>query len=148
MTEQHPTEHPVPGPAARLQAAADHLRTLLANPQLTAGPWLSMDDGDRLLRNQPGDEDAAPIYVVNEPISNGANAAWIAAMHPGMGAALISILEREAARIATYQAAAQRLWDLDNPKGLSEAEGWLAEYVERHAAEQELADAILAGTEQ
>lgn len=84
---------PVPDPAARLQAAADHLRTLLANPQLTAGPWLSLDDGDRLLRNQPGDEDAAPIYVVNEPMSNGANAAWIAAMHPGTGEAIAFSLD-------------------------------------------------------
>jgi hypothetical protein len=121
MTEQHPTEHPVPGPAARLQAAAAHLRTLLANPQLTAGPWLSMDDGDRLLRNQPGDEDAAPIYVVNEPISNGANAAWIAAMYPGVGEALVALLERATADASTIGA---------DPEDLA------------------LADAILAGAEQ
>lgn len=92
----NPTEHPVPDPAARLQAAATHLRTLLANPHLTAGPWLSLDHGDRLLRNQPGDEDRAPVYVVDEPISNGANADYIEAVHPGVGEALAAWLESAA----------------------------------------------------
>jgi hypothetical protein len=32
---------------------ATRLRQHLANPQLTKGPWLSMDNGDRLLHNQP-----------------------------------------------------------------------------------------------
>lgn len=81
-------------PADELRTAAERLRALLADPELTAGPWLSMDNGDRLLRNQPGDEDQAPVYVVNEPMSNGANAAYIAAMHPGVGAALADMLDQ------------------------------------------------------
>jgi len=83
-------------PATRLREAAAKIRTLLANPQLVAGPWLSLDGGDRLLRNQPGDEDQAPIYVVNEPMGNSVNAAWIALMHPGVGEALARLLETEA----------------------------------------------------
>jgi hypothetical protein len=90
------SEQPTTAPAARLRAAATHLRTLLADPQLTAGPWLSLDHGDRLLRNQPGDEDREPIYVVDEPISNGANADYIEAMHPGVGEALAAWLESAA----------------------------------------------------
>lgn len=85
-----------PTPADEIRTAAARLRALLAAPELTAGPWLSMDNGDRLLRNQPGDEDDAPIYVVNEPMSNGANAAYIAAMHPGVGAALADWFDFEA----------------------------------------------------
>jgi hypothetical protein len=108
-------------PAARLRAAADRLRTLLADPQLTAGPWLSLDHGDRLLRNQPGDEDQAPIYVINEPVSNGANADYIAAMHPGTGAAILTVLEQAENRISHYQAAAARLWDLATPNGQADA---------------------------
>jgi hypothetical protein len=79
--------------AAELRAAATKLRHRLADPQLTAGPWLSLDHGDRLIRNQPGDEDRAPVYVVNEPMSNGANADYIALMHPGVGAALAVLLD-------------------------------------------------------
>jgi hypothetical protein len=93
MTQQ---PDPVPAPDARLTAAATRLRTLLANPELTAGPWLSLDHGDRLIRNQPGDEDRAPIYVVNEPISNGANADYIAAVHPGVGTLVAQLLEERA----------------------------------------------------
>jgi hypothetical protein len=83
-------------PADELRAAAAKLRTLLANPELTAGPWLSLDHGDRLLRNQPGDEDRAPVYVVDEPMSNGANADYIEVMHPGVGAALAAWLDTAA----------------------------------------------------
>lgn len=86
-------------PAGTLRAAATKLRTLLADPELTAGPWLSLDRGDRLLRDQPGDEDQAPVYVVNEPMTNGANADYIAAMHPGVGVALALWLD-DAARDA------------------------------------------------
>lgn len=120
-----PGEQLTAEPAACLQAAATYLRRLLADPQLTAGPWLSLDDGDRLLRNQPGDEDGAPIYVVNEPVSNGANAAWIAAMHPGVGEALVEWLETAAANAAALT--------------------WPNDFIARALA---VADAILAGAGQ
>jgi hypothetical protein len=74
--------------AAVLKAAADKLRKLLAHPELTPGPWLSMDHGDRLLWDGPGAEDLPPRYVVDEPMSNAANAAFIAALGPGVGEAL------------------------------------------------------------
>lgn len=135
-------------PAERLQAAATHLRALLVNPQLTEGPWLSLDNGDRLLRNQPGDEDQAPIYVVNEPMSNGANAAYIAAMHPGTGTAILTVLDQAAAHITHYQTAAARLWDLNDPRGLSDAEVWVNERVKRLGPALAVADAILAGAQQ
>lgn len=80
-------------PADELRTAARTLRQLLANPQLTPGPWLSMDRGDRILWDGEGAEDRPPMYVVDEPMSNGANAAYIAAMHPGAGAALAKLLE-------------------------------------------------------
>lgn len=135
-------------PAARLQAAATLLRARLAAPQLTEGPWLSLDHGDRLLRNQPGDEDQAPVYVVNEPMSNGANADYIAAMHPGTGAAILTVLEQAAARITHYQTAAARIWDLNDPTALSDAEFWVDERVKRLGPALAVADAILAGGEQ
>jgi hypothetical protein len=84
-------------PASELRTAAAKLRTLLADRQLTPGPWLSMDRGDRVLWDGPGAEDLPPRYVVDEPMSNGANADWIAAMHPGVGTALADWLEHEAA---------------------------------------------------
>jgi hypothetical protein len=85
-------------PAAVLKAAADKLRALLAHPDLTPGPWLSMDHGDRLLWDGPGAEDLPPRYVVDEPMSNAANAEFIAALHPGVGVALADWLESAAAR--------------------------------------------------
>lgn len=72
-------------PAEELRTAAAKLRSLLANPELTPGPWLSMDRGDRILWDGPGADDLPPRYVVDEPMSNGANADWIAVMHPGVG---------------------------------------------------------------
>lgn len=80
-------------PADELRTAAATLRALLADRQLTPGPWLSMDRGDRVLWNGEGAEDQPPMYVVDEPMSNGANAAYIAAMHPGVGLALAQWLD-------------------------------------------------------
>jgi hypothetical protein len=75
-------------PAEELRTAAETLRKLLANPELTPGPWISLDHGDRLIYDGPGAEDQPPVYVVDEPMSNGANADYIEAVHPGVGAAL------------------------------------------------------------
>lgn len=82
--------------ADELRAAARTLRALLADRELTPGPWLSMDRGDRLLWNGEGAEDKAPVYVVDEPMSNGANADYIAVMHPDVGTALVYWLEQAA----------------------------------------------------
>lgn len=88
-------------PADELRTAAHKLRALLTDRQLTPGPWLSMDRGDRLLWNGPGAEDQPPRYVVDEPMGNAVNAAYIAAMHPDVGKALAELLE-EAARLEAY----------------------------------------------
>lgn len=86
--------------ADELRAAARTLRALLADRQLTPGPWLSMDRGDRVLWNGEGAEDLPPRYVVDEPMSNGANADYIAAMHPDVGHALADWLETAAEYVA------------------------------------------------
>lgn len=44
----------------------------------TRGPWLSLDDGDRIIR----DHDGPVEYVVDEPMSHAGNAAHIATWHP------------------------------------------------------------------
>lgn len=95
---------PTPTPAGELRAATATLRALIADRQLTPGPWLSMDRGDRLLWDGPGAEDLPPRYVVDEPMSNGANADYIAVMHPDVGAALAAWLEAEAAGHEAVQA--------------------------------------------
>ncbi|WNI15560.1 hypothetical protein [Actinacidiphila sp. ITFR-21] len=102
-------------PAAELRNAAARLRAHLTDPQLTPGPWLSLDHGDRLLRNQPGDEDRAPVYVVDEPMSNGANADYIELVHPGVGAALAAWLDSAAHGWEALQLAAKRGLDPTNP---------------------------------
>ena len=84
--------------ADTLRRAADRLRALATADGITPGPWLSMDHGDRLLWDGPGAEDLPPRYVVDEPMSNPANAAFIAAMHPGVGMALADWLKSEATR--------------------------------------------------
>lgn len=87
-----------------LRAARDKILGLLADPDLTEGPWLSLDHGDRLLRDQPGDEDQAPIYVVNEPMSNSANSNWIELMNPALGPVIAELLD-------------ERLWIAENDPG-------------------------------
>jgi hypothetical protein len=141
------TQNPVPDPAARLTAAAARLRTLLADPQLTEGPWLSLDHGDRLLRNKPGDEDQAPVYVVNEPMSNGANAAWIATMHPGVGLALADWLDRAAHGWDSLIKAAAQVLDPHDPKQVDAATILNSGPYDAQEA-LTLADAILTGAGQ
>lgn len=136
------TNHPVPDPTARLTAAAAHLRTLLTNPQLTPGPWLSLDHGDRLLRNQPGDEDRAPVYVIDEPMSNGANADYIEVMDPVVGVAIVAVLEQAAkSHQATLTAAGMTWASVTDPRAVA----WVEEMTDTHALA--LADAILGPTE-
>ena len=75
--------------AADLRAAADRLEALLADA--TPGPWLSLDHGDRLI-HVPHDDREGHIYVVDEPMSNGANAELIATLDPTVGAALVDLV--------------------------------------------------------
>ncbi|MFB8242019.1 hypothetical protein ACFC58_36340 [Kitasatospora purpeofusca] len=90
------TPKPDPDPADLLRQAATRLRTHAMAPDITPHPWLSMDGGDRLVHD-PGHDRDKPEYVVDEPMTNEANAAWIALMHPGVGLALADWLAHEAA---------------------------------------------------
>ncbi|MEV6737914.1 hypothetical protein AB0N14_13665 [Streptomyces sp. NPDC051104] len=78
----------MPTPADELRAAAEKLRAIATHPDVTPGPWLCLDGGDRIIHDGPGIEFGPADYVVDEPVSNSANAELIAAMHPGVGAAL------------------------------------------------------------
>ncbi|MEU0087219.1 hypothetical protein [Streptomyces sp. NPDC006274] len=84
-------------PSAALDKAADDLQAHLNDPELTHGPWLSMCRGDRLVHAGPRHEHFPPVRVVDEPMSNGANADYIALMHPGIGRHLVELLRDEAA---------------------------------------------------
>jgi hypothetical protein len=62
----------------------------------TAGPWESLDDGDRLVAwklDPSGQFDDDFDYVVDEPISNAANAEHIASWHPGVALAVAALLD-------------------------------------------------------
>jgi hypothetical protein len=78
-----------------LRRAATRLReSALA---ATGGSWCSLDGGDRLVSfNLAGQEFG---YVVDEPMSNGANAAYIALVHPPVALALAAWLDQTADRI-------------------------------------------------
>jgi len=86
-----PTE---PDPAARLREAATLIRTHLAAPDLTRAPWLCLNGGDRIIHDGPSIEFSPHDYVVDEPVSNSANAEYIALMHPGVGAALAEVFDQ------------------------------------------------------
>lgn len=99
-----------------LRVARAKITGLLADPKLTDGPWLSLDHGDRVLRDQPGDEDNAPIYVVDEPMSNGANSHWIELMHPGIGHHLAELLSEAIKHRDACLTAAHTVWPHDPAK--------------------------------
>jgi hypothetical protein len=76
-----------------LRRAASKLREYAA--AATHGPWESLDRGDRLVAwklNPEGQRDDDFDYVVDEPISNAANAEYIALMHPPVALALAELL--------------------------------------------------------
>jgi hypothetical protein len=65
----------------------------------TPGPWESLDEGDRLVAwklDPAGQFNDDFDYVVDEPISNPANAAFIALMHPPVALALADLLDKQA----------------------------------------------------
>jgi hypothetical protein len=78
-------------PADTIRRAADLMRTRAA--AATRGPWLSMDGGDRLVHD-PGHDLDPPEYVVDEPMSNAANAEHIAGMDPLVAKATAGLLEQ------------------------------------------------------
>ena len=78
-----------------LRRAAIQMRATAA--VATPGPWTSLDNGDRLIHeHNDGTDDFT--YVVDEPISHGANAAHIAAWHPGVVLAVANWLDATAAK--------------------------------------------------
>lgn len=86
-------------PSETLRAAAARLRALAA--KATPGPWSSLDDGDRLIHviGEHGDFE----YVVDEPISNSSNAAWIAALSPVVAEPLARELEMHFVMLRTIE---------------------------------------------
>jgi hypothetical protein len=66
----------------------------------TGGRWESLDNGDRLVALHGG---SAWSYVVDEPISNAANAEHIASWDPPMARAVADLLDDEAQRAERYQ---------------------------------------------
>ncbi|MGW1998409.1 hypothetical protein [Embleya sp. NPDC001921] len=78
-------------PADTIRRAADLMRTRAT--AATRGPWLSMDGGDRLVHD-PGHDLDPPEYVVDEPMSNAANAEHIAGMDPLVAVAVAGLLEQ------------------------------------------------------
>jgi len=83
-------------PADELRTAAEKLRKLATHPDVTPGPWLCLDGGDRIIHDGPSIEFGPADYVVDEPVSNSANVELIAAMHPGVGLALADWLDSAA----------------------------------------------------
>ncbi|MFF3092307.1 hypothetical protein [Streptomyces cyaneofuscatus] len=79
-------------PEDEIRDAVLDLEAHLDEPELTKDPWLSMCHGDRLVHAGPDHENHPPIRVVDEPMSNGANADYIALMHPGVGRLLANLL--------------------------------------------------------
>ena len=78
------------------------LRQAAAKMRATAqdaipGPWTSLENGDRLIHeHNDGSDDFT--YVVDEPMSNGANAKHIAAWHPGVALAVADWLDATAVK--------------------------------------------------
>lgn len=102
-----------------LRLALARVTHLLADPELTAGPWISLDDGDRLIRDQPGDEDRAPVYVVNEPMTNGANSRWIELTNPAIGPHIADLLRHAIKHRAACADASHTVWPDDPGKRTS-----------------------------
>ncbi|MGS2641711.1 hypothetical protein [Streptosporangium sp. G12] len=84
-------------PVEELRAAAAKLRETAGNA--TPGPWMSMDDGDRLVAPiVENDGTVSPFgmdNVVCEPMG-GENAAWMALVHPGLAEPLAELMEESA----------------------------------------------------
>lgn len=83
-------------PAAFLRRAAAHGRTITARIAVKApAPWLSLDDGDRLVHD-PGHQDGPPVYVVPEPLDAPDAAEHFALMDPAVAEGVYASLEAAA----------------------------------------------------
>ena len=81
-------------PADTIRRAIHLLRTHAE--AATPGPWVSLGGGDRLIRQHDDVDDTDGFdYVVDEPMSNSANAAYIALMNPLVAASLADWLAAE-----------------------------------------------------
>lgn len=80
-------------PAEELRQAAARIREVAGNA--TPGPWLDLDDGDRIVRD-PGDDFVSPVdYVVDEPlVSNPANGRHFELWDPIVAVLVATLLER------------------------------------------------------
>lgn len=91
-------------PADVLRQAVALIRETVA--KATPGPWVNLDNGDRIIRALPAGTDVLELedsgsarieYVVDEPlIANPANGAHIVLMHPGVALAVAEMLEQVA----------------------------------------------------
>lgn len=136
MTNTPPAADPVPDPAARLQAAADHLRALLAAIATESAADLPLHaDGRTVTQGRIG---LHPFAMAETPEV----AAFITAMGPLAGHALVQLLETEA-RVDAEDRAALR------SEGRSPAEEHSSCTVANCTTEAALAvaDAILAGAQ-
>lgn len=114
----------MPQPAAELRAAADKLRALAA--AATQLPWRKHDaEYPHLVIQAPADAPAsecAGMVSTNLTPNEDADAAYIAAMQPGVGAALADWLDGEAKKHAASIAAAASVW---GSTGHPDAIAWL-----------------------
>lgn len=131
MTEPHP----VPDPAARLQAAATQLRTLLTAIATESPADLPLHaDGRTITQGRIG---LHPYAKAETPEV----AAFITAMGPAVATAVVAVLEQAARRYGALQDAAGHTFSDGDPEGRQE---FMAGALRRIGPALALADAILA----
>lgn len=68
------------------------------------GPWVSLDDGDRLVALRPNSTfEKGFRYLVDEPIEDSSIAEYFALMHPPVALALAEVLLAAAANFAAAE---------------------------------------------
>lgn len=113
-----------PDPEEEIREAVLVLEAHLDDPELTKGPWLSTCHGDRLIHARPDHDKHQPIRVVDEPMSNGANADYIALMHPGVGRLLVELLHEIAEDWGLKLDPRQAIQQAAHKIATSIAQGW------------------------
>jgi hypothetical protein len=109
-------------PSETLRAAAARIREVAQ--AATPGPWVSLDNGDRIIRDaeQPMQsyfvdgsrvtEEGPPEYVVDEPLhTNPANGEHIALWHPLVAEAAAELLDSVAQDMEDNDGAPGYGWD-------------------------------------
>lgn len=131
-------------PAARLQAAATHLRTLIA--AVPPAPWKPGGIGDYGWTVQMGDPASSTYESLDTQMDSEegkALARFIAAMGPQVGEALAAWLDRAAHSHTATLTAAQHTWtSVTDPRAVA----WVEKMTDTRALA--LADAILDGAGQ